>query len=111
MNETFVESDLRLLTHESKSFTLFWRFIYSFLGGNNVSPGYYKLEEKTKEDFFTEDGKRWFKTGDIGEYHPDGVIRIIGRQSGIDENSFKWIRLQIRVALTRASFCILFFRS
>lgn len=43
-----------------------------------MSPGYYKLDEKTKEDFFTEEGRRWFKTGDIGEYHPDGVIRIIG---------------------------------
>lgn len=50
-----------------------------FTGGNNVSPGYFKLEEKTKEDFFIEDGRRWFKTGDIGEYHPDGVIRIIGQ--------------------------------
>ncbi len=48
------------------------------VGGNNVSPGYYKLKEKTKEDFFTEDGVRWFRTGDIGEYYPDGVIRIIG---------------------------------
>ncbi|KAK7602450.1 hypothetical protein V9T40_008039 [Parthenolecanium corni] len=53
------------------------------IGGNNVSPGYYKLEEKTKEDFFTEDGKRWFKTGDIGEYHPDGVIRIIDRKKDL----------------------------
>lgn len=45
-----------------------------------MSPGYYKLADKTKEDFFTEDGRRWFKTGDIGEYHPDGVIRIIGKR-------------------------------
>lgn len=41
--------------------------------------GYYKLPGKTADDFFDEDGKRWFKTGDIGEMHPDGVLKIIGR--------------------------------
>ena len=40
--------------------------------------GYYKLPGKTAEEFFEEDGKRWFKTGDIGEVHPDGVLKIIG---------------------------------
>lgn len=51
---------------------------YTVLGGSNISNGYYKMPEKTKEDFFEEDGKRWFKTGDIGELHPDGCIKIIG---------------------------------
>lgn len=40
--------------------------------------GYYKLPSKTADDFFDEDGKRWFKSGDIGEMHPDGVLKIIG---------------------------------
>lgn len=40
--------------------------------------GYYKLPNKTADDFFDEDGKRWFKTGDIGEMHADGVLKIIG---------------------------------
>ncbi|KAJ8983773.1 hypothetical protein NQ317_000333 [Molorchus minor] len=44
------------------------------LGGDNISAGYYKLPDKTEEDFFEADGKRWFKTGDICEVHPDGVI-------------------------------------
>lgn len=49
------------------------------IGGENVSAGYYKLPEKSKEDFFEADGKRWFKTGDIGEVHDDGVVKIIGK--------------------------------
>lgn len=49
------------------------------IGGDSVSRGYYKLPQKTDEDFFDEDGRRWFKTGDIGEIHPDGVLKIIGK--------------------------------
>lgn len=48
------------------------------LGGDNVSPGYYKNPMKTAEDFFNEGERRWFRTGDIGELHADGVIKIIG---------------------------------
>lgn len=48
------------------------------IGGDSVSQGYYKLPGKTEEEFFEEDGKRWFKTGDIGEFHGDGVLKIIG---------------------------------
>lgn len=48
------------------------------LGGDNISAGYYKLPDKTNEDFYEADGKRWFKTGDICEVHEDGVVKIIG---------------------------------
>lgn len=48
------------------------------IGGDSVSKGYFKLPGKTDEDFFDEDGKRWFKTGDIGEFHHDGCLKIIG---------------------------------
>lgn len=48
------------------------------IGGDNVSKGYYKLPGKTEEDFFSEDGKQWFRTGDIGEMAHDGVLKIIG---------------------------------
>lgn len=46
--------------------------------GDNVCLGYYKNEEKTKEDFITIDGKRYFATGDIGEFRGDGSLRVIG---------------------------------
>lgn len=44
-----------------------------------MAEGYYKNPEKTKEEFIVdEDGRRWFKSGDIGELHHDGCIKIIG---------------------------------
>ncbi|KAJ9583261.1 hypothetical protein L9F63_022394 [Diploptera punctata] len=53
------------------------------IGGDNISPGYYKMAEKTKEDFLEENGKRWFRTGDIGEFHADGAIKIIDRKKDL----------------------------
>ncbi|XP_071454206.1 long-chain-fatty-acid--CoA ligase 4 isoform X1 [Hetaerina americana] len=53
------------------------------IGGETVSSGYYKNPSKTKEDFFEADGRRWFRTGDIGEAHADGVIKIIDRKKDL----------------------------
>ena len=51
------------------------------IGGPNVTMGYYKSKGKNHEDFFVdENGMRWFCTGDIGEVHPDGCLKIIGRE-------------------------------
>ena len=44
--------------------------------GPNVLKGYWKLPEKTREEF-TGDG--WFRTGDMGEWTPEGYVRIVGR--------------------------------
>ncbi|MBN1162597.1 AMP-binding protein [Patescibacteria group bacterium] len=44
--------------------------------GSNVTPGYFKNPEKTKESF-TEDG--YFKTGDIGYFDENGYLRLSGR--------------------------------
>ena len=44
--------------------------------GPNVFPGYWRLPEKTREEF-TADG--YFRTGDIGEMASDGYLRIVGR--------------------------------
>lgn len=49
------------------------------LGGDNISIGYYNLPDKTKEEFFEDNGVRWFRSGDIGEIHPDGVLVVIGK--------------------------------
>ncbi|KAE9551923.1 hypothetical protein FO519_004852 [Halicephalobus sp. NKZ332] len=51
--------------------------------GDHVAVGYYKNDEKTKEDFVEIDGKRWFATGDIGEFREDGALRIIDRKKDL----------------------------
>lgn len=49
------------------------------IGGPNVSMGYFRNAEKTAEDFIVdENGQQWFCTGDIGEFHSDGCLQIIG---------------------------------
>jgi len=44
--------------------------------GPNVFGGYWRMPEKTKEEF-TADG--WFKTGDVGKIGADGYVTIVGR--------------------------------
>ena len=40
---------------------------------------YYLMEDKTKEDFYNMYGRRWFRTGDIGQMEGDGTLKIIDR--------------------------------
>jgi long-chain acyl-CoA synthetase len=54
-----------------------------WVGGDNVSLGYYQMPEKTKEDFKVIDGVRYFTTGDIGEMDPRGNLKIIDRKKDI----------------------------
>jgi len=54
------------------------------ISGANVTQGYYKSPEKTDEVFKVDDeGRRWFHTGDVGEWNPDGTMSIIGRVKDI----------------------------
>ncbi|AWO99257.1 putative long-chain-fatty-acid--CoA ligase 3-like [Scophthalmus maximus] len=54
------------------------------IGGPNVTMGYYKSEDKNQEDFFVdENGQRWFCTGDVGEFHKDGCLKIIDRKKDL----------------------------
>uniref|UniRef100_A0A8C1V6P2 long-chain-fatty-acid--CoA ligase n=1 Tax=Cyprinus carpio TaxID=7962 RepID=A0A8C1V6P2_CYPCA len=54
------------------------------VGGPNVTMGYYKNKEKNTEDFFVDKkGQRWFCTGDIGEFHGDGCLKIIDRKKDL----------------------------
>ncbi|KAF9608409.1 hypothetical protein IFM89_009775 [Coptis chinensis] len=54
------------------------------VGGPNVTVGYFKNEEKTKEVYKVDErGMRWFYTGDIGRFHSDGCLEIIDRKKDI----------------------------
>ena len=48
--------------------------------GPNVFKGYWRMPEKTKEEF-TADG--WFKTGDVGKIDADGYVTIVGRSKDL----------------------------
>lgn len=46
--------------------------------------GYFKMEEKSREDFPVHaDGKVWFHTGDVGEMTAIGTLRIIDRKKDL----------------------------
>ncbi|XP_061363906.1 long chain acyl-CoA synthetase 9, chloroplastic-like isoform X1 [Gastrolobium bilobum] len=54
------------------------------IGGPNVTLGYFKNEEKTKESYKVDErGMRWFYTGDVGRFHTDGCLEIIDRKKDI----------------------------
>ena len=43
------------------------------LGGETIAKGYFGMKELTESSFFEEQGKRWFRTGDIGEIDKNGI--------------------------------------
>ncbi|GLJ32041.1 hypothetical protein SUGI_0645260 [Cryptomeria japonica] len=54
------------------------------IGGANVTLGYFKRKAETNEVYkMDERGIRWFYTGDIGRFHPDGCLEIIDRKKDI----------------------------
>jgi malonyl-CoA/methylmalonyl-CoA synthetase len=54
------------------------------VNGPNVFHGYWRMPEKTNEEFTTDDaGTRWFKTGDVGRVDADGYVTIVGRSKDL----------------------------
>ncbi|HVS00139.1 MAG TPA: amino acid adenylation domain-containing protein [Thermoanaerobaculia bacterium] len=48
-------------------------------GGAGVARGYLGREELTRERFFEQDGGRFYQTGDLGRWLPDGNLEFFGR--------------------------------
>ncbi|KAL6561233.1 Long chain acyl-CoA synthetase 8 [Orobanche minor] len=54
------------------------------IGGASVTAGYFNNDAKTEEVYkVDEEDMRWFYTGDIGKFHPDGCLEIIDRKKDI----------------------------
>ncbi len=60
------------------------------ISGPSVCLGYLNEEQKNKQSFFEENGKRWYKTGDIIELDEEGYFVFMGRADRmIKKNGFR----------------------
>lgn len=50
-----------------------------WIGGPGVANGYRADPERTAERFVEHDGERWYRSGDLARYRPDGVLEFLGR--------------------------------
>ena len=50
-----------------------------WVGGANVAAGYRNDPVRTARRFVEYDGTRWYRTGDMARYWPDGTIEFLGR--------------------------------
>ncbi|MFI6778476.1 amino acid adenylation domain-containing protein [Nocardia sp. NPDC050412] len=50
-----------------------------WVGGANVAAGYRNDPERTAQRFVVHDDLRWYRTGDMARYWPDGTIEFLGR--------------------------------
>lgn len=61
-----------------------------WIGGDGLAKGYVSMPEQTTVSFVTENGRRWYRTGDYGYLKPDGNIIFCGRKdSQVKLNGFR----------------------
>ncbi|WP_036772228.1 non-ribosomal peptide synthetase [Photorhabdus australis] len=51
-----------------------------WIGGAGIALGYFNDEERTSAQFVVDQGERWYRTGDLGCYHPAGWLEFMGRR-------------------------------
>jgi len=74
-----------------------------WIRGPGIAEGYLDLPKETAESY-TSDG--WFKTGDIGEFDPNGMLKIIDRKKNLVKTlNGEYIALE-KVNYTSFSDCI-----
>lgn len=49
------------------------------ISGPNVTPGYEGNPDANAKSFFEAEGKRWFRTGDQGQFDDEGYLSLTGR--------------------------------
>jgi yersiniabactin nonribosomal peptide synthetase len=57
-----------------------WAVGELWIGGAGVALGYRGDPERTAERFVEHAGVRWYRTGDLGRYWPDGTLEFLGRE-------------------------------
>ncbi|MBV9789620.1 MAG: amino acid adenylation domain-containing protein [Chloroflexi bacterium] len=50
-----------------------------YIGGRSVTRGYLERPELTAEKFVELDEQRWYRSGDLARYLPDGTLEFLGR--------------------------------
>lgn len=50
-----------------------------YVGGAGVTKGYLDRDDLTQEKFVTLSGQRFYRTGDLGRFQPDGNLEFLGR--------------------------------
>ena len=71
-----------------------------FIGGKGLSPGYWEDEQKTAQAFVQANGRRIYRTGDLGHRASDGLFHYLGRTDSQIKNRGYRIELgEIEVAL------------
>ncbi|MFD2235075.1 amino acid adenylation domain-containing protein [Phaeospirillum tilakii] len=50
-----------------------------WIGGSGLATGYRGDPAQTARRFVTAGGRRWYRTGDLGRYWPDGTLEFLGR--------------------------------
>ncbi|MYY19076.1 MULTISPECIES: non-ribosomal peptide synthetase [Streptomyces] len=50
-----------------------------WIGGGGLARGYLGDPERTAEKFVVRDGRRWYRTGDLGRFRGDGLLEFLGR--------------------------------
>ncbi|HEX2867284.1 MAG TPA: amino acid adenylation domain-containing protein [Ignavibacteriales bacterium] len=63
------------------------------IGGNGLARGYINRPELTEGKFIEVEGKRIYRTGDIGRYLPDGTILLSGRTD--DQIKLRGFRIEL----------------
>lgn len=53
------------------------------LAGPTLAEGYLDDPERTEAAFPVAEGRRWYRTGDLGELGPDGRVVVTGRADGV----------------------------
>jgi amino acid adenylation domain-containing protein len=64
-----------------------------YIGGAGVARGYLGREELTAEKFVTLEGGRFYRSGDLGRYLPNGEIEFLGRSD--DQVKVRGYRIEV----------------